>query len=141
MPTSFGSMFRWSATTGYCLAALRAEGTCGLSSSPDSHQSLHGLDQLLRVVADAVFEDDLHFLDVENVGGGVSFDNHQVSLFARSDGPDAGVLAQKTRTVETRNLNRFNRRKTCFDQQLNLAQIAEASHNAAVTGRIEAGYK
>ena len=34
----------------------------------------------------------------------------------------------------------FQRREAGFDQQLDLAQVAEASHHAAVACRIEAGY-
>jgi hypothetical protein len=37
------------------------------------YQSLHRLDQLLRVVTDVVFENNLDLLDVENVCGGISF--------------------------------------------------------------------
>src|SRR5260370_31557629 len=88
--------------------------------SPYPHQPLHRLDQFFRIVADAIFENDLDLFDVADVRRGISFNNHQVSLFARSDRTDAGVLSQKLCAVEAGNLDRFDRSKTRFDQELDL---------------------
>src|SRR5262245_52591889 len=48
-------------------------------SNPD--QTLHGLDQFLRIIPDTVFEDDLHLFDIGDGGSGISFYDHQISLF------------------------------------------------------------
>lgn len=53
------------------------------STYPD--QPLHRLNQLLRIVADAVFEDDFHLLYVTDVRRRVTFDDHQVRLLADGD--------------------------------------------------------
>lgn len=57
--------------------------------SPDPYQSLHRLNQLLCVVADAVFENDLDLFDVADVGGGFPFTIIRSAWFARSDRADA----------------------------------------------------
>jgi len=49
------------------------------------YESAYGVDQLGRVVADAVLEHRLDLLDVGDVGRGVAVDHHQVGLFAGSD--------------------------------------------------------
>ncbi len=53
-----------------------------------AHQSLYGLDQLLRVPADAVLKDDLDFFDIVNICCRISFDHHQIGLFSNSNGTD-----------------------------------------------------
>src|SRR2546422_9203126 len=83
--------------------------------SPDSYQPLHRLNQLLRVIADTILEDDFDLLDVADIGGGVSFHHHQVGLFAGSEGADMRVLTKKPGAVETGNPYRFERGKAGFN--------------------------
>ncbi len=44
--------------------------------SANSYEALHGLNQLFRVVAEAVFKDDFHLLDVADSRRGISFHHH-----------------------------------------------------------------
>ncbi len=59
-------------------------------------------------------------------------------MFARGDGTDARVFAEKLRAVETCDLDRFGRCEACLNQQLYLAQVAEARNDAAVASWIKA---
>src|SRR5690349_3596580 len=107
----------------------------------DAYQTLYGLDQLLRVVAYAVFENDLDLFDVADTGGRVTFHHHQIRLFAGCNRADARFLTKKLRAVQRRDLDRFERRKTGLHQQLHLTLIAKACDDAAVARRIEPGQK
>ena len=46
------------------------------------YRTVHRLDKLLRVVSDAILEDQLHLFDVCNLLAGISFDHHQVGQLA-----------------------------------------------------------
>src|SRR5258706_12701233 len=109
------------------------------STNPD--QSLPRLNKFLRVVADAVFENDLPLVDVVNICSGISFYDHQVSLFANCDGADTGVLSEKPGAVQGGNLDRFDWRETGFDQQFDLTQIPKPRDNTTVARRVESGHQ
>src|SRR5688572_14224960 len=95
-------------------------------SLTDADQPLHRLNQLLRVVPDAVLEDDLHLLDVADVRRRVPLDDHQVGLLADGNRTHPRVFAEKLRAVEAGNPDRLRRREARLDQKLDPAQIAEA---------------
>ncbi len=77
----------------------------------NTDESLDRLDQFLRVVANAVFENDFDVFDVGNCRGGISFHHHQIGLFARRDRTDARVFAEKFRAIECCDLYCFGRVK------------------------------
>src|SRR5713101_7578937 len=82
------------------------------------------LDQLWRIVPDALLEDELRLLDVLDLLRRIPLDQHQVGELAWRDGADP---------------LRLHRREARLDQELHPALIAEASQGAAVAGRIAAG--
>src|SRR5688500_6679021 len=90
----------------------------GKSLLSDTDQSLHRLNQLLRVVANTVFENYFNLLDVGDSSSWISFHYHQNGLLPRCDRTNARIFAKKLCTIEARNLNRLDRSETCFNQQL-----------------------
>jgi len=62
--------------------------------SADSDLAAHGLNQLARVVANSLFEDQFHVLDVSDVGGWLALDQDEVGFLARRYGPNVARLAE-----------------------------------------------
>ena len=58
-------------------------------ASTPADRAAHRLDELRRVVADAVLEDDFYLLDVGDVSRRVAADDYQVGLAAGGDCADA----------------------------------------------------
>src|SRR5688572_19667456 len=108
-----------------------------ISGLTDANQSLHGLDQLLRIVTNPILEHDLDLFDISNVRCGVSFHDHQIRLLPGRDRADACVFAQELCAVESRNLNGFDGSEPGLNQQLDLSMIAKTRNDPTVAGRIE----
>ena len=53
-----------------------------------SHGTLHGVDQLFRVITQAVLEDEFHVFEVLNFLAGISLDHHDVRLLPRLECPN-----------------------------------------------------
>src|SRR5580658_4096448 len=87
------------------------------SISTASHNSTHRLDQLPRIVADAVFENRLDFLNVGDIFRRVAFDHDQIGLLAGRDGPDTIEVSEELCTVVGCNVDRFYRRESGLDQR------------------------
>ena len=67
--------------------------------SAHAYLAAHAFDQLLRVVADAVFEDGVDIFDIFDVGRRVALDENEVCLFAFCDGADAILAAEVDRAI------------------------------------------
>src|SRR5262245_21543766 len=72
--------------------------------------------QLLRVVSYAVLEDDFHVLDVRDVRGWITLDDHEISVLADRDRADLSLAAEEDRTVQSRDLNGLHGRKSRLHQ-------------------------
>src|SRR5436309_3099510 len=73
--------------------------------------TLHRLEQLLRVVADAVLEDDLHVLDVRDARRRIAFDDDEIGVLAGGDGADAIGASEERGAVERGDADRFDGRE------------------------------
>ena len=100
----------------------------------------HRGDQLGAVVADAVLEDDLDLLDVGDAArrDRPSTTTRSASLPGAMRADPAGE-AEVGRAVQGGDPDRLDRREASLDQQLDLALVAEAGHDAAIAGRIRPG--
>ena len=52
------------------------------------------INQLLRIIADAVLKDDLHLFNIGNRCSWITFDDHKVRIFPDANGSDLVLLAQ-----------------------------------------------
>src|SRR4051794_10166647 len=52
------------------------------------------VDELLRVVTNALLEDDFDLLDIAHVSGRIAVEQHEVGLLSRSDRPDLICTAE-----------------------------------------------
>src|SRR5262249_16884357 len=95
-----------------------------------------GIEQLLRVVTDAVLEDDLDVLDVRDARRRVALDHDQVRVLPGRDRTDLPVAAEEDRAVQRRDPDRLDRREPGLDQQLDFPLIAEARDHAAIADRV-----
>src|ERR1700738_4550847 len=107
----------------------RSEAECAL---PHADRAAHRLDQLRGVVADAVLEDGLHFLDVGDLDRGIAAHDDQVGELAGHKRADAVRLAEEGGAVGGGDVDRLERRKAGLDEQLQLALAAEHGQNASV---------
>ena len=98
--------------------------------------SVYGIDELLRVIADAVLKDDLDLFNIRNRCGWIAFDDHEVCILAGGDGSDLALLAQVDRPVQGRNSNGLDRRESGLDQKFDFALVTESWDNATVSGGI-----
>src|SRR5438477_12315346 len=94
--------------------------------SPDAHQAADRFGKLLRVVPDAVLEDDFDLLDIVDVFRRVALHHHQVGRLARRDAADLLLLAEEDGAVPGSDLQCLERHEPRIDQQLDLALIAVA---------------
>src|SRR5437899_1725545 len=90
-----------------CIGALLAK----------SYETTCRVCEFLRVVTDAVFEDDLNFFDVIDVLGRVTIDDDEVCLLSFCDCADAIQLAQKLSTVRSRNMDGFQWCESGFNKK------------------------
>src|SRR5580700_6165346 len=102
---------------------------------------LDGLDQFVGIVAYAVFENNFYVADVGDFRGGVALDDDQVRLFIGRDGAGAGVGFQPFRAVQGGDLDGFDGGEFGFNQEFQVAEIAEPGHGAAVAGGVDAGHQ
>ena len=56
--------------------------------------TVRGVDELLRVIADTVLKDDLHFFNIRNRCAWIAFDDHEVRIFPGGNGSNLILLAQ-----------------------------------------------
>src|SRR5579871_1099306 len=106
------------------------------STNPDL--PLHSFNQLFRVISHPTFEDRFDVFDVVNIRSWIALDEDHVCLLSGSECPNAVVPAQVQRPILSRDLNRFDRSKACFDQKLDFALIPKARQYATVSSRIGA---
>src|SRR5689334_5348880 len=97
---------------------------------PPSNSSLEqadfpfdGSDQLRRIVADTFLEHERHLPNIVDARGGITVQHDEVSLFTDRDRADAIRATEVRRTVERRDLDRFERRESALDEQLDGALI------------------
>src|SRR6185312_12830344 len=79
--------------------------------------SLHGCDQLRRVVADPLLEHDVDVLEVGDARGRVAVQHDEVGLLAYCDGTDFRRASEKGRAVERADLDRLERREPALDEE------------------------
>lgn len=104
--------------------------------SADANLSAHGIDQTVRVVASAIFENDLDILDVRDARRRVAFDQHEIRTLTRCECPDVLLPTEEVRAVLRGYMNRFNGTKTRFDQEFYLPLIAVPWQNPAIPSRV-----
>src|SRR4051812_1648413 len=88
----------------FCAFVLRCF-LCTALSDPD--ESLDGLNEFLRIVTDAIFENDLDVFNVTDRRGGIAFYDHQVGLLAHGGGTQVGVFTQELPPVYERHRDWF----------------------------------
>src|SRR5207237_9444833 len=98
--------------------------------------TLHRIEKLRGVVSDAVFENDFDVLDIGNALGRIAFDHNEVGVLSDGDRSDPILPAEEDRAIECRDADRLHRREAGFNEQLDLALIAEAGAVAADADRI-----
>src|SRR5271170_291371 len=92
-----------------------------------------GVEEFGGVVADAVFEDDLYFFYVVDVGGGVAVDDDEVGVFAGGYAADGCLFAHVGCAVEGADLDGFEWGEAIgVDEEFYFALVAEAGEDAAV---------
>src|SRR5688572_30396955 len=106
---------------------------------PDSSFTRNRINQLLRVVADALLEHGLDLTDVANRRRRIAVDDDQVCLLAGGEAAHPLVAAEILGAVQRRDRNRFERRETGVDEQLDLPLIGKARNHTAAAGRVRAG--
>src|SRR5271163_3386489 len=104
-----------------------------------SISSSDGVQQLLRVVADTVLEDNFDIFDVGNLLRWISLDHHQVGVLSRSHRADLLVSTQVNGAVQSGYLDGLDRSESGFDQQLNSALIAKSGKHVTSASGIGAG--
>ena len=95
----------------------------------DSYLTLHGRDQLFRVVAATVFEDQLDLFDIPDILCGLALHNHDVHLLSNFERTNAAGYFQKLRAIQAGNLNGLFRRKSRLDQDFQFALVCKSSDN------------
>ena len=113
--------------------------TCARIASANADHTAHGLDQLCGVVADSALEDDLHVLNVGDVGRRISLDDNEICLFAGRNRAETGRGSQKLGPVRRRDVDRLDRREAAFDEELDAALVAKTGEDAADACRVGAG--
>src|ERR1700730_6746233 len=93
--------------------------------------SVHGLEQLSRIVSDAILEYDFDVFHISDVSGWITFHYDEVGVCSRRNGADAVFAPEIDRTVPGRNLDRLSRRESGRYQQLNLPMIPKGRNHAA----------
>ena len=94
-------------------------------------QALYRLGQLDRIESQAVFEYQLHVLDVLDVLRWVTGDDHEIGRHARCDRADAAVFSQVDRAVLRRDVNGLDVRETGLNQELQPALVTESRQDTA----------
>jgi len=98
-----------------------------------------GVEELLRVEGDAVFEDEGGVFDVVDVVAGVAGDDDEVGVFAHGDGADVVGAVFEGGAVEGADFDGFDGREAGGDEELDLTLVAVAGEGAAVAGGVGAG--
>src|SRR5438105_12675449 len=98
--------------------------------------SLDRIEQLFRVVSDAILENDLDVFDIGDVSGRITFHDDEVRILSDGNRADVIVAPEEDRTVQSGDANCLDRCEAGVDQQLDLTLIAKAGNVAADTDRI-----
>src|SRR5579872_6576471 len=106
-----------------------------------SNFSAQAVENRFGVVAHALLENDLRILNGSNVFGEVAIEQDQVSLLPCSNRTDLVGAAQESGAILRSDVNRLNGSEACFNEQFNLALVAEAGQCVAVAGGIAAGHE
>src|SRR5690606_21711698 len=92
-------------------------------ASADTDGPAHRLDQLRRVVADAVAEYVAHVTDTRSIGSEVTRNDDEVRTLAGLDGADLGLDAEHLCTVQGHDADDLGGREAALDQQLVVALV------------------
>ena len=93
-----------------------------LSPANDSAASIlsvsatNGVQQLLRVVTDAILENDLNLFDIRNLSGRITLHHHKIRVFSNGYGTNLFLSAQVNSPVQSGNFDGFDRRESGFNQ-------------------------
>src|SRR5689334_21151612 len=104
-----------------------------------THLALHGFHELRRVVANSLFEYDLHVSYVGDTGGGIPGDDDEIRLLPHRDRADPICSAEIRGSVQRPDLDCFEWREAAFDEQLELALIRVPWNHSATARRVGAG--
>src|SRR5687768_16345232 len=94
------------------------------SRSVDADSALHGLEQLGRVVANAILEDGDELPNRGRVAGQVAAHDQQVRSLALLDRAELALDAQDARAVQRHDLHDLLGRESGFAQELEVALVA-----------------
>src|SRR5579864_3494518 len=75
--------------------------------SANSYHTAHGVDQLRRIVSDAVLEHELDVFDVGDAHRRIAFDDDEIGVLARRDRTEVVGPSQELRTVQSRDADRL----------------------------------
>src|SRR5712692_10866492 len=106
------------------------------AGSAQAYQPADRLDQLRRIITDAIFENEFDFFDVRDIGGGVAVNHHNVRGLSGGERADTVQFAEELRAVGRSNVDGFERREARFHQHLDFALVAESGNDSAVAGRV-----
>src|SRR5437660_9746071 len=94
--------------------------------------SLHRIDQLLRIVADAVLENDFNIFHVRDMRCWIAFYDYEVCILSRGDRSDLVLLTHIGCAIQGGNLDRLQWRETGFHQEFNSALITETGNGGSI---------
>src|SRR5262245_58686376 len=101
---------------------------------PNPHLTLHALDQLLRVVADTLSEDERHVVDVGRRVDGIPLDHGEIGDLARLDRPVPTGFAEQCGAVRAHDPYRFLGREASLHEELEVAKVTIAGEAAVPPG-------
>src|SRR6266853_1635506 len=98
--------------------------------------SLHGINEFLRVVANAVLKNHLYIFNIRNPGSRIALDEHEISILAGGNRSDLVLPAEVDCAVHCGDFDGFLRRESSLYQQFDLALVAISWNDSAVAGGI-----
>ncbi len=122
-----------------CRPCRPASRVAHISTLPEAGAPFDGFDELDRIEADPLLEDSLDVADIGNRRRRIAVDDDEIGLLSDGNRTNRGVTSEVRGAVQRADADRFERRESGLDEQLDLALIRVAGNDAAATGGIGAG--